>query len=100
MKDRDARAREIMEAIGLVLLRDWDPIGVKDEPMAQDEYDSQIGQVYRLLASGASERQIAEHLSRIESEEMGLTESKPETLLPVARKLRALDVRLGDGSAP
>lgn len=30
----------------------WDPIGVKDEPNAQDEYDSYLGGVYELLVSG------------------------------------------------
>jgi hypothetical protein len=99
MSSRDARALEIMEAIAAVLLKDWDPIGVKDEPMAQDEYESQIGRVYRLLASGATEQQVAEHLSRVESEEMGFTNSTAEPLLPVARKLLALNVRLGDDSA-
>jgi hypothetical protein len=32
----------------------WDPIGVKDEPNAQDEYDGYLG-VYELLVSGASD---------------------------------------------
>jgi hypothetical protein len=88
-----------MEAIGRVLREDWDPIGVKDEPMAQDEYDCQIGAVYRLLVSGASAQQIAEHLHRIEAEHMGLTGPTPELLLPVARKLLALDVALDRGPA-
>ena len=30
----------------------WDPIGVKDEPNAQDEYDGYLGGVYELLVSG------------------------------------------------
>lgn len=55
------RAREIQESIRLVLLHDWDPIGVQNEPAAQDEYDSYVGGVYRLLASGATEQQVADH---------------------------------------
>jgi hypothetical protein len=91
-----ARAREVQESIRQVLLHDWDPIGVAEEPGAQDEYDSYIGGVYRLLASGASAQEIADHLWEIESDRMGLSRPDPSALLPVARRLKALDVRLKD----
>jgi hypothetical protein len=77
-----------------VLLRDWDPIGVQDEPAAQDEYDSYIGGVYHLLVSGATEQQLADHLWRIEKDTIGLPALNSAELLPVARKLRALDVKM------
>ncbi len=51
MPSRKQRAREIQDSIRQVLLHDWDPIGVADEPAAQDEYDAYVGGVYRLLAS-------------------------------------------------
>jgi hypothetical protein len=70
---RDDRARQIQEDIRAVLLRDWDPIGINDVPEAQDEYDSYVGGVYRLLASGASEDQLIEHLRRIETTSIGLS---------------------------
>jgi hypothetical protein len=91
---KQARAREIQEAIAHVLLHTWDPIGVKDEPQAQDEYDSYVGGVYRLLASGATPQEVAEHLCLVETESMGLTQARPSDLLPVAEKLCSLDVRL------
>ncbi len=94
MKDREARAREIQEGIRLVLHRDWDPIGVYNEPAAQDEYDSYVGAVYHLLASGATEQQVADHLWQIEKERMGLPASDSSNLRPVARTLCALDVKL------
>jgi len=40
----------------------WDPIGVKDEPNAQNEYDGYLGNVYELLVAGASDERIAEYL--------------------------------------
>jgi hypothetical protein len=88
-----------MSAIGAILLKEWDPIGVKDEPMAQDEYDGYVGGVYRLLASRATETEVAEHLSRLEAENMGLSQASPLARLPVARTLLALDVRLDRGPA-
>jgi hypothetical protein len=91
---RQDRARKIQESIRAVLLRDWDPIGIQDEPGAQDEYDSYVGGVYRLLASGASEEQIVEHLWQIETVTMGLSTPDRTKLHPVARRLRSLDVKL------
>ena len=91
---REIRARQIQESIRQVLLHDWDPIGVRDVPEAQDEYDSYVGGVYRLLASGASEQQVADHVSHIASDAMALSALDRAKLIPVARKLCALDVRL------
>jgi hypothetical protein len=88
------RAKEIQAAIANVLLREWDPIGVKNEHQARDEYDRYVGGVYRLLASGASPQKVAEHLCKVEAEWMGFTRASPSQLLPVAEKLCGLDVGL------
>ena len=88
-----------MSAIGAILLKEWDPIGLKDEPLAQSQYDGYVGGVYRLLTSRATETEMAEHLSRLEAENMGLAQASPADLLPVARRLVALDVRLDRGPA-
>jgi hypothetical protein len=98
MSDRDARAREIMQAVAAVLLQDWDPLGVNHVREAQDEYDGYVGAVYRLIASGATTVQIAEHLRKIEFENMGLWRATVADLLPVAEKLLTVDIRLTDGS--
>jgi len=44
-------SRRIRVAIRHVLMDVWDPIGVKDEPNAQDEYDGYLGGVYELLVT-------------------------------------------------
>lgn len=93
MVKRSQKAREIREKIRQVLLHEWDPIGVGDTPEAQDEYDSYVGGVYRLLASGASEYRIIEHLYNIETVSMGLNGNR-EGLKGVAEKLARLDVSL------
>ena len=88
--------REIESAIRGVLMAKWDPIGVSDEPQAADEYDSYIWGIYDLLKSGANDEKIAEHLLKIETERMGLTdlEGKPfasaQALLSVAAELRGI----------
>ena len=77
-----------------MLLHDWDPIGIRDVPDAGDEYDSYIGGVYRLLASGVSEDELVEHLWRIETVTMGLSSPDRDKLRPVARRLQDLKVKL------
>jgi len=64
-------SREIRVAIRRVLLQVWDPIGVQDEPFAQDEYDGYLGDVYELLLRGAPEDDIANYLFRVAIERMG-----------------------------
>jgi hypothetical protein len=94
VSSKEDRAQEIQRQIAEVLRRNWDPIGVRDEPPAQDEYDAYVGGVYRLLATGASARQIAEHLARVEAETLGFHDTNPEMLVPLAKKLLKLNVRL------
>lgn len=88
------RGKEIQDRIRQVLLHEWDPIGVRDVPEAQDEYDSYVGGVYRLLASGASEDEIVDHLWNIETVIIGLPGLDRTKLLPIARRLCGLDVEL------
>jgi hypothetical protein len=99
MSSREERAQEIQRAIAQVLLRNWDPIGIKDEPRAQDEYDAYVGGVYRLIASGASARQIAEHLAKLEADQLGFADTDPKMLIQVAEKLLRLNVRLESGGS-
>jgi len=93
MNDERRRAKSIQESIRQILLHDWDPIGVNDVPEAQDEYDSYVADVYRLLASRCSADQMTDHLLRLESEAMGLVPDR-KRLRAVANKLIALDVSL------
>jgi hypothetical protein len=53
----------------------WDPIGVKDEPNA-DEYDGYLGGAYELLVNGASDEDIENYLWRIVTERMELNAKK------------------------
>ena len=93
MDQRKERATEIQDNIRDVLMKNWDPIGVSNESGAQDEYDGYIGGIYRLLANRASEKQIIDHLYKIETENMELESSK-KTLKDVATALMKIDVNL------
>jgi hypothetical protein len=81
---------EIQDQIRVVLNGDWDPIGVAD--IVDDEYDTYIGQIHSLLASNSTEQTIADHLLRIEHEQMGLMGTAMSQLLRVAANLRSLQL--------
>jgi hypothetical protein len=89
---REQRAKEIQEAIREVLYRDWDPIGVCDAG-PDDEYDSYIGPVYRLLVSQPKKEEVTAELRRIEDGPIGIGASE-DALTMAAEKLLALDLRL------
>jgi len=56
----------------VILLATRRIIGVRDEPEAQDEYDDYVPGLLGLLRKGVDADVMAEHLLRIEIEEMGL----------------------------
>lgn len=59
-------------AICNILLRDWDPIGVADEPNAQDEYDNYIPQIQGMLIRNETAHRLADYLWHVETETMCL----------------------------
>jgi hypothetical protein len=46
------------DEIRQLLVKEWDPIGIKDEPRAQNEYDSYIGGVFSLPVNHGSDKEI------------------------------------------
>ena len=94
---RDKRAIEIQDSIRQILFHDWDPIGVNSNPKLQDEYDSCIAPVYRILVGSRSEQELVELLDREAEGFLGAARGSAEDfdkLRPVARRLLELDVRL------
>jgi hypothetical protein len=62
-------------------MREWDTIGVKDVPEAQDEYDRYADKAYvMLMDERQSVEEIAAYLLDIESQWMGLGDT------PAARR--------------
>ncbi len=65
----------------------WDPIGVKDEFMAIDEYDSYAPEIVKMSQQdGFNEEMLLQYLLKVEIEQMGLSGNK-ETARRVAAKL-------------
>jgi hypothetical protein len=72
MKIDRYESRRIRVEIRRVLLQTWDPLGIRGEPNAQDEYDTYSGGVCELLVSGATDDEISNHLWQIIKDRMGL----------------------------
>jgi len=72
-----------------VLLDVWDPIGIKGEPNAQDEYDGYVGPIFDSLSGGASDQQLTDRLLFFVNDRMGLTATS-EHMQPTIRALRAI----------
>ena len=83
--------------IRLVLLVDWDPIGVLGYLLAMDEYDSYAVGVYDLLQSDASDETVMAHLRGIETKQMGVRGNP--NLAVVVKKLRRAYERSCSGSS-
>jgi hypothetical protein len=90
---RDKRAAEIQAAIRHILLHEWDPIGIANIG-PDDEYDSYIGPVYRILAGSRSEQDLADLLFRTARDTIGVNCESPDEFRSVARRLLGLDVTL------
>jgi hypothetical protein len=55
------------------LWNQWDPIGVMGDPhWPRDEYETYLGPTLRFLEEGASNQKIAEYLTYVVSEVLGL----------------------------
>jgi hypothetical protein len=67
------------DEIRQVLVSVWDPIGIKDEPRAQGEYDSYIGGVFNLLRNQGSEKEIEDYLWKVIEEKIHIHPQKGAT---------------------
>lgn len=86
---RDTKAET--RAINTILWRDWDPIGCG---VPEDEYESYVWPVYKLLIDGAPRQAIEDYLR--ETADQVITVSVPENRLQaVVDKLLALGVKRG-----
>jgi hypothetical protein len=74
-----ADSKRISSDIRGVLLNFWDPIGIKNEPIAQDEYNSYIGGVYELLKRSCTDEELAAHLWKIIEERIEIQPAKGAT---------------------
>jgi hypothetical protein len=85
-------SRRIRVEIRHVLMDVWDPIGVKGEPNAADEYDGYLGGVYERLTDGASDERIEDHLWQIVTDRMGLPAAKKSDMTATVKALRQIQL--------
>jgi hypothetical protein len=85
-------SRRIRVQIRHVLLEIWDPIGVKNEPYVQDEYDGYIGKVYELLVSHAPDLKIAEYLYWAAHDRMGFESARVADMALTVEALKAISL--------
>jgi hypothetical protein len=97
MSERLDRARRYHEAIRDILLHEWDPIGVSDEPNAQDEYDSYIHEIHGMLIRHEPKYRLFDHLWWIETVAMGLFGNRSRTEM-VADRLIELRGEIESGA--
>jgi hypothetical protein len=69
MSNRSRDWKADVDAIRRILMSEWDPIGCG---VPEDEYDSYIPVIYRLMQSRAGVEGLADHLERLETESMAL----------------------------
>ena len=81
-RDTKAEAR----AINAILWRDWDPIGAG---APEDEYESYVWPLYKLLLEGGPREDIAAYLRRA-ADELKITPAPEERLGKVVDKLISL----------
>src|SRR5689334_7286787 len=87
-----AVSREFRARIEHVLLHEWDPCEVVNEPKAADEYSAYVYGVMQLLLAGAPAEAIEQHLAAIEHERMGMTGGPSSRRTTAASVLHALEV--------
>ena len=92
-----AESRRIRVQIRRVLLHTWDPIGIHDEPNAQDEYEGYIGRIYELLVGDAPDSELIEFLFWAVHERMGLS-ARREDMLPTLTELKKINLSPSDSA--
>ena len=78
-------------AIRRILLEDWDPIGVREEPTIQDEYEAYAVGVYSILARGGTDADVAAYLD-FAADRIGLSPGARAGVGRIVRALRALGI--------
>jgi hypothetical protein len=68
-----------------MLMEVWDPIGVAGVPEAADEYDGYLGPIVERLHKGASADEIADYLSWVRTERIGVVSDKAADKATAAR---------------
>jgi hypothetical protein len=69
-------------------LKEWDPLGIKYIPEIQNEYDSYVPAIYKLLITQRPKQEIFDYLWWLETNHMGCTGDRQATEQFAERLLR------------
>ncbi|MGD8520816.1 MAG: hypothetical protein PVF56_06690 [Desulfobacterales bacterium] len=92
MSDFKLRAKRYHNAIKMILLKEWDPIGVSDIPEANDEYDSYVSGVYKRLISRSTQKELYDFLWEVETQHMGLIGNRSHTEAIAKKLIKLVDI--------
>jgi hypothetical protein len=87
----NATREEVEGTITQILFREWDPMGVHDNPAHANEYAKFAHDIYGLLIRGGSDVQVGRLLHKIEREDMMHEDADSRDLTGVLRTLRVLE---------
>lgn len=77
------------EEVKNILMNDWDPIGVKNNPNAKAEYDQYALRIVGMLYNGTTQDSLTDYLESIVTEDLGLSPNKSLSI-DISKKLLAL----------
>ena len=75
-----------------ILLNDWDPIGIKNDPKAKSEYDTYALRIVGMLFKGINEKELSDYLKEVVEQELGLKVNTESTKI-VTQKLLSLEIK-------
>ncbi len=84
------KTQRLFESVREVLFREWDPIGVNDKPLCQDEYDNYARTICRYLNDRADAYKIAHYLSQVQRTSIGMPNIDDDQNQRIARRLLEL----------
>ena len=76
----DRWLKGLTQIISEVLWRDWDPMDINEDPTSIDVYDPLVPGVLRLLLNDAEPSEVADHLWKLEEEDLKLSVSQADTV--------------------
>ena len=90
MKNSKMKNSKLISAIRSVLINDWDPAGIGDNPNLSDEYDGYIGSILNILKQRLPIETIVVFLEKVETTKMGIDNVDVTHLYDVATKLKSI----------
>jgi hypothetical protein len=69
--------RAAFQAVQAILLKHWNPLGIKAKRGVLNGYEPYVSQVVFLAKTGASAGDIAGHLAHLETTQLGLPKKAP-----------------------